>query len=68
MRPLRFWTALALVILCAVGVLIGQALVSPRTNPNGPGADFYRCWGWYEGTYGGRQGARCPDWWPAEHP
>lgn len=67
MRSASWWLGLAIVVCFAAGALIGYAIVSPRPFET-PEQHQLRCWGWYEGTYGGRQGADCPPWWPDDRP
>lgn len=61
--------AVCVLVSAVAGVVLATALTAlhgpsePGLNPN-----MIRCWGWYEGTYAGRQGAPCPAWWPAGHP
>lgn len=60
-------TAVMLMVAALAGIVIGIALTGPDLTENEQDR-MIRCWSWYEGTYGGQQGAACPDWWPAGHP
>lgn len=53
--------AVCIMLAAAAGIVLA-AVISKQLDQLH--TNMIRCWGWYEGTYGGRQGAPCPAWWP----